>query len=239
MKMARARYLVIVAAGSGRRMGGELPKQFLPLGGCSVLQRSIDVFRRAVPGIHIVTVLAPEWKEYWRDLCMKHRFFYPQSLVDGGLTRFHSVQNALARIPGDALVAIHDGVRPLLSEALVRDLFQRAETADGVVPCLPVVDTLRCLQMQEGVGCSSGKVLPARSEMYAVQTPQIFDAALLKAAYTLPFEPDYTDDASVVERYIRQQGLPQKIEYVPGERHNLKLTTPGDLLLAEAILKTR
>ncbi len=237
--MARPRYLVMVAAGSGHRMGGDIPKQFLLLGGRVILQRSIDVFRRAVPGIKVVTVLAAEWKEYWRDLCMQHRFFYPQSLAEGGLTRFHSVQNALAQIPDEALVAIHDGVRPLLSEALVRDLFQRAETADGVIPCLPVVDTLRCLQMADGVGRFSGKVLPARSELYAVQTPQIFDAALLKAAYTLPFEPDFTDDASVVERYIRQQGLQKKIEYVPGERHNIKLTTPGDLLLAEAILSTR
>ena len=237
--MARPRYLVIVAAGSGHRMGGDLPKQFLQLDGRVILQRSIDVFRQAVPGIKVVTVLAPEWREYWRDLCAQTRFFYPQTFVGGGLTRFHSVQNALELIPGDALVAIHDGVRPLLSPALVQSLFDRAETADGVIPCLPAVDTLRCLKMEDGVGHSNGKVLPSRSEMYAVQTPQIFDGALLKAAYTLPFEPDFTDDASVVERYVRQQGLAKNILYVPGERDNIKLTTPEDLRLAEAILKTR
>ena len=237
--MARPRYLVVVAAGSGHRMGGDIPKQFLLLDGRVILQRTIEVFRQAVPGIKVVTVLAVEWWPYWRDLCAQHRFFYPQVFVGGGLTRFHSVQNALAQIPDEALVAIHDGVRPLLSQDLVRSLFDRAETADGVVPCLPVVDTLRCLQMQEGLGRSSGKTLPSRSEMYAVQTPQIFDAALLKAAYTLPFEPDFTDDASVVERFIRQQGLSKVIDYVPGERDNIKLTTPGDLRLAEAVLKTR
>lgn len=232
-------YLVVVAGGSGLRMGGELPKQFLSLDGRVVLLRTLDVFRRAVPGIHVVTVLPMEWREYWRDLCAQNRFFYPQTFVEGGLTRFHSVKNALLQIPDDATVAVHDGVRPLLSEALVRDLFQRAETADGVVPCLPSVDTLRCLQTQDGITRSSGKALPPRSELYAVQTPQIFDAALLKAAYTLPFEPDFTDDASVVERYIQKNHLPKNILYVPGERLNIKLTTPDDMRLAEAILASR
>ena len=234
--MAVPLYLVVVAGGSGVRMGGELPKQFLLLDGHVVLMRSIDVFRKAVPGIHVVTVLPAEWRQYWRELCAQHRFFYPQTFVEGGLTRFHSVQNALAQIPDDAKVAVHDGVRPLLSEALVRDLFRRAETADGVVPCLPAVDTLRCLQARDGVSRASGKTLPPRSELYAVQTPQIFDAALLKAAYTLPFEQDFTDDASVVERYVQKENLEKNILYVPGERFNIKLTTPEDLRLAEAIL---
>ena len=236
--MAGPLYLVVVAGGSGLRMGGELPKQFLLLDGRVVLLRTIDVFRKAVPGIHVVTVLPMEWREYWRDLCAQHRFFYPQTFVEGGLTRFHSVQNALEHIPDEATVAIHDGVRPLLSENLVRDLFHRAETADGVVPCLPTVDTLRCLKTQDGIGHSSGKALPPRSELYAVQTPQIFDAALLKAAYTLPFEQDFTDDASVVERYIQKNNLQKSILYVPGERLNIKLTTPDDMRLAEAILGT-
>lgn len=237
--MPRPLYLVVVAGGSGLRMGGEVPKQFLPLGGRVVLLRTIDIFRKAVPGIHVVTVLPMEWRERWRDLCAENRFFYPQTLVDGGLTRFHSVQNALALVPEDALAAVHDGARPLLSVSLARELFRQAETADGIVPCLPVADTLRCLQSQEGALLSSGKALPPRSELYAVQTPQIFDAALLKAAYTLPFEPDFTDDASVVEAYVRQKGLQKIIRYVPGERANFKLTTPEDLLLAEAVLKTR
>ncbi len=237
--MERPRYLVVVAAGRGHRMGGELPKQFLSLGGTVVLQRSIDVFRRAVPGIKVLTVLSPEWKGSWADLCMQHRFYYPQKMVDGGLTRFHSVQNALAQVPEEALVAIHDGVRPLLSRELVSRLFQTAETADAAIPCLPVVDTLRCLTMEGETGVASGRVLPPRSELYAMQTPQVFDASLLKEAYTLPFEQDFTDDASVVEKYVRQSGRQKNIRYVLGERSNLKLTTPEDLQLAEAILVTR
>ena len=106
--MARPRYLVVVAAGSGHRMGGDIPKQFLPLDGRVILQRTIDVFRQAVPGIKVVTVLASEWCPYWRDLCAQHRFFYPQVFVGGGLTRFHSVQNALAQ-PGVGSFAFRSG----------------------------------------------------------------------------------------------------------------------------------
>lgn len=237
--MERPRYLVIVAAGSGSRMGGEMPKQFLTLGGRAVLQRGIDIFRKAVGGVRILTVLAPSWQAYWRDLCMQHRCYYPQTLVDGGLTRFHSVRNALALVPDEAIVAIHDGARPLLSPELAGRLFQEAETADGVIPCLPVTDTLRCLDMEGETGYGSGRPLPPRSEIYAVQTPQVFDAALLKEAYTLPFEPEFTDDASVVEKYVRQTGAEKRIVYVPGERINIKLTTPDDLRLAEAILASR
>lgn len=237
--MERPRYLVIVAAGSGSRMGGAMPKQFLDLGGCVVLQRSIDVFRKAVKGIRILTVLSPDWKGYWTECCMRHRYYCPQTLVDGGLTRFHSVQNALGHLPDEAVVAIHDGARPLLSRELVCCLFREAETADGVIPCLPVADTLRCVDMEGGTGRGTGRLLPPRSEIYAVQTPQIFDAALLKQAYSLPFEPDFTDDASVVEKYIRQTGAEKRLVYVRGERLNFKLTTPEDLQLAEAVLAAR
>lgn len=231
----REKYLIVTAAGKGRRMGGNLPKQFLDLGGAPVLKRTIELFRAAVPDIRVLTVLSPEMKEFWKELCYQHSFFQTQKLVDGGLTRFHSIKNALAYVPDDALVAVHDGVRPLLSSDLVRRLFALAEEKAGVVPCLPVSDTLRCLeQMGEN---SSSQPLPPREKMFQIQTPQIFDARLLKAAYTLPYEPFFTDDASVVEKYLslhpEEKG---RLYYELGEKNNIKLTTPEDMILAKAIL---
>ena len=134
-----------MAAGSGSRMGAELPKQFLELDGKPILQRTIEVFLEAVPGIKVVTVLPDDYVDYWKDLCLDRNFICPQVLVRGGITRFHSVRNALSRVPGGALVAIHDGVRPLVTAQFLRDLFLKAESADGLVPVLPCIDTMKVL----------------------------------------------------------------------------------------------
>ena len=252
--MDRKKFLIVVAAGSGTRMGGILPKQFLKLDGKTVLQRSIEAFTRAVPGIRVVTVLAPEMRDYWKTCCYDARFYCPQALVDGGLTRFHSIQNALGRIPEDALVAVHDGVRPLVSAKLIQRLFDAARTHEGVIPCLPVSDTLRVLSplsdtadaatpavnFGEGTFLRYDDAAPAlvsRDRLFSVQTPQIFDAKLLRAAYALPYETSFTDDGSVVEKYLGQHpGQAARVVYVPGEKANIKLTTPEDLTMAEAIL---
>lgn len=252
--MDRKKFLIVVAAGRGTRMGGTLPKQFLTLEGKTVLQRSIEAFTRAVPGIRVVTVLAPEMVSFWKERCYDAPFYCPQALVPGGLTRFHSIQNALARVPEDALVAVHDGVRPLVSVRLIQRLFALAGTYEGVIPCLPVSDTLRVLSphSEDAVPASgdtrsasepllrydpTAPALVSRERLFSVQTPQIFDARLLREAYSLPYETAFTDDGSVVEKYLSAH--PERkgsVVYVRGEKTNIKLTTPEDMKLANAFL---
>ena len=231
--MSQEKYVVIMAAGSGSRMGAELPKQFLELDGKPILQRTIEVFLEAVPGIKVVTVLPDDYVDYWKDLCLDRNFICPQMLVRGGITRFHSVRNALSRVPGGALVAIHDGVRPLVTAQFLRDLFLKAESADGLVPVLPCIDTMKVLA---GKGDDLHSVPGAsadRSLLYGAQTPQIFRSELLKEAYGQAFDEKFTDDASVMEKYGKS------LSYVIGERLNIKITTKEDLTLARAIYSLR
>ena len=143
--MASDKILIVMAAGSGVRMGASVPKQFLDLGGKPILRHTIERFLSAAPGIRIVTVLPKEYVPYWKDYCLSNSFDCPQTLVQGGITRFHSVRNALGRVPGGCIVAIHDGVRPLLSADLVKSMFERMESGScrALVPVVPTVDTLK------------------------------------------------------------------------------------------------
>ncbi len=216
--MERKIYVIIVAGGSGSRMGTSLPKQFLELGGKPILRLSIEVILEACPQARIITVLPDGHIRYWEDYCLKANFHVPQMIVQGGITRFHSVKNALAKVPEGALVAVHDAVRPLVSPELVRTLISRAAESGSAVPAVPAVDTLRVLD---------------RSKIYAIQTPQVFWSETLLDAYRQAFDTAFTDDASVVAK----KGMP--LSYVQGERYNLKITTPEDLALAEAILLRR
>ena len=229
--MPRKRYLVVTAGGSGTRMGSDLPKQFLPLGGKAVLQRTISVFLEACPDIHVITVLPEAHIPWWRRYCQEKGFNCPQRLVKGGFTRFHSVKNALAYVPDGAVVAVHDGVRPLVSAGLLREMFDRMESLRSLIPVVPSVDTLTVLdKTPEGVLADTGETVD-RSHIYGAQTPQMFLSEDLKAAYGQGFDLSFTDDASVARRY----GIP--LSYIAGERTNIKLTTPDDLRLAEAILQ--
>ena len=221
--MRRKIYGIFVAGGSGTRMGGDVPKQFLPLDGRPILQCTIECFLEAEPDLIVITVLPRTHFQTWKDLCAAYSFNCPQTLVAGGLTRFHSVQNALRKVPDGAIVAIHDGVRPLLSPQLVRRMLDRMqEGCRALLPVVPVVDTLR--------STVPGIPDPDRSRVVAVQTPQIFRSEDIKAAYRQAYELSFTDDASVAAR----NGIPLTFE--EGERFNLKITTPEDLILAEAIL---
>ena len=229
--MERKRYLVVTAGGSGTRMGSDLPKQFLQLGGRAVLQRTIERFVEACPDIKVITVLPEAHVGWWRRYCRERGFNCPQRLVNGGFTRFHSVKNALAYVPDGAVVAVHDAVRPLLSPALIRTMFGRMDTVRALIPVVPSVDTLAVLDRDpDGTLRDSGEQVD-RSRIFGAQTPQIFRSEDLKAAYGLGFDPAFTDDASVARRY----GIP--LSYVAGERNNIKLTTKEDLSLAEAILQ--
>ena len=222
-----------MAAGSGSRMGAQMPKQFLEIDGKAILQKTIEVFREAVPDVKVKTVLPEDYIQYWKEYCLDNNFICPQVLVKGGITRFHSVKNALAKVPEDALVAIHDGVRPLVTADFLKEIFQYAEHVSGVIPVLPCIDTMKVLRKDEtGLHSVPGEVAD-RSRLYGAQTPQIFKSELLKEAYNQAFDEKFTDDASVMEKYGKS------LSFVIGERLNIKITTQEDLLLARAIFSLR
>lgn len=219
-------YVIIVAGGKGLRMGSDIPKQFLPIGGRPVLMRTLERFRDYSPTLRIILVLPKAQQDYWQQLCWEYDFRVEYQLADGGETRFHSVQHGLALIPDDAegVVGVHDGVRPFPSIEVIRNCYETARTAKAVIPVTPVVETLR----QLSAPCSS-KTVP-RDDYRLVQTPQTFDIQLLKAANRQPYCNGFTDDASVVESYGHV------ITLVDGNRENIKITTPYDLKLAEVLL---
>lgn len=231
--MERRRYVIVMAAGSGTRMGAALPKQFLELDGKVILQKTIEVFLEACPGITVVTVLPPDFIDYWRSHCLEHNFICPQVIVPGGITRFHSVRNALEKIPDGALVAVHDGVRPLVTAGLVRNMFGMAEKVPALIPVLPCIDTMKVLRKDGNELKTVEGAVADRSVLYAAQTPQIFHSEVLKSAYSLPYDTSFTDDASVVQQYN------VSLSYTMGERLNIKITTQEDLLLAEAVMSLR
>lgn len=228
--MSRRKYAIIMAAGSGTRMGAEMPKQFIELEGKAILQRTIEVFLNACPGVSIITVLPESHMDYWRQYCLDRNFICPQVLVKGGITRFHSVRNALDKVPEGAVVAVHDAVRPLVTEAFVKDMFDKAEDTPALIPVIPCVDTMKVLEKKGDVLVTMEGQTVDRSVLYAAQTPQMFHSEILKEAYGQAFDTAFTDDASVVLKYGKN------LSYLIGERFNIKLTTQDDLVLANAIL---
>lgn len=221
-----------MAAGQGVRMGGPVPKQFMELDGLPVLQRTIERFLEALPSIEVVTVLPANCFDLWDALCGKHNFNCPQKLVKGGLTRFHSVKNALEVVPDDALVFIHDGVRPFVSVELLRRMERVAQECHALIPVLPVTDTVKSLEKdKEGVLHFTSSPDPDRSFMYGAQTPQIFRSEEIREAYRQAYDQTFTDDASVA----RRSGIP--IDFIEGEKYNIKLTTPEDFAIARLYLK--
>ena len=215
-------YVIIVAGGKGLRMGTDIPKQFLPVGGRPVLMRTLERFRAYSPALSIILVLPEAQQDYWRQLCREYHFDMEYQMANGGETRFHSVKNGLSLIPDDAegVVGVHDGVRPFPAIEVIANCFETARTRKAVVPVVPVVETLR--HVSEGT--------KPRGDYRLVQTPQTFDIQLLKAAYRQPYCDAFTDDASVVESYGHA------ITLVEGNRENIKITTPFDLTIAEAMI---
>ena len=227
-------YVIIVAGGKGLRMGSDIPKQFLPIGGRPVLMRTLERFREYSEELQIILVLPKAQQEYWRQLCQEYDFPLPSIgeagkghylLADGGETRFHSVQNGLALIPDDAegVVGVHDGVRPFPSIDVIRNCYETARSAKAVIPVIPVVETVRHLE-------GEGSVTVPRGDYRLGQTPQTFDIQLLKAANRQPYSDGFTDDASVVEAFGYH------ITLVEGNRENIKITTPYDLKIAEVLI---
>ncbi|MBO4485755.1 MAG: 2-C-methyl-D-erythritol 4-phosphate cytidylyltransferase [Prevotella sp.] len=218
-------------------MGGDVPKQFLPIGGRPVLMHTLQRFRDYSEELQIILVLPREQQEYWKELCRDYGFTVEHRVADGGATRFHSVQNGLALIPNDAqgVVGVHDGVRPFVSLDVIARCYDTARQTGTAIPVVPVVETLRHIDDEEQASRTV-----SRADYRLVQTPQTFDIQLLKAAnsHALSVCGDsvaaiasrFTDDASVVEAYGRQVSL------VDGNRENIKITTPFDLKVAEAML---
>ena len=218
-------YVIIVAGGKGLRMGSDIPKQFLPVGGKPVLMRTLERFREYSPTLKIILVLPKAQQDSWRQLCADYHFNVEYQLADGGETRFHSVQHGLALIPDEAegVVGVHDGVRPFPSIDVIRRCYDTAREKKAVIPVIPVVETLRHLQ-----GKSS--ITVPRDDYRLVQTPQCFDIQLLKAANRQPYNDGFTDDASVVESFGHA------ITLVEGNRENIKITTPYDLKIAKVLI---
>lgn len=215
---------IIVAGGSGTRFGAQLPKQFLALGGKPVLMRTIQAFDGG--SVDVIVTLPASQMALWRELCRQHAFAVPHRVVPGGETRWHSVKNALDSIhdpDGVDIIAVHDGVRPLASPALIGRVLTAARLEGAAIPVVALNDSVRQL-----AGDTSHAL--DRSSLRAVQTPQAFEARLLLDAYALPYEPTFTDDASVVERFGHRVAL------VDGDPINLKITRPMDLALAEYLL---
>ncbi|MCQ2185396.1 MAG: 2-C-methyl-D-erythritol 4-phosphate cytidylyltransferase [Bacteroidales bacterium] len=230
--MAVEKYIIFACGGRGTRMGAEVPKQFLRLEGKTILQLSIERVLEAVPDVQVVLALPSQYREFWAEECERQSFDIRQRIVDGGITRFHSVKNALEKVPDNALVAVHDAVRPFAGIELIRTLFSLAELHPAVIPVIPVTDTLKVLKANEAGELEEVPGSKAdRSVLFGAQTPQLFRADVLKKAYEQPYDTAFTDDASVV------QAMGCAIKYIPGERYNIKLTTPEDMDFAQKLLR--
>jgi len=218
------KFAIIVAGGSGNRMGAAVPKQFLEICGKPVLMHTIQVFYEFDPECELILVLPEMQQEFWDGLCLKHSFTLPHRVVSGGENRFNSVKNGLKLIDGDGIVFIHDGVRPLVSAETLGRCFNTAINTGNAIPVLPVNESLRKLESGQNISVD-------RSLYFGVQTPQTFQTNQILKAYLQAFDPAFTDDASVAER----AGFP--IFMVEGNRENIKITTPEDLIIAEAFMK--
>ena len=221
--MTDSKIAIIVAGGKGERMQADIPKQFIELQGKPVLMHTLEVFRRYDASVQLILVLPSVQFGFWNELCRKHNFTLTHQVVAGGQTRFQSVKNGLEAVKAPALVAVHDGVRPLVSVETIARCFDEAAKRDAVIPVVDSVDSIR--QLTE-----NGSQSVDRTAYKLVQTPQIFNSEILKKAYEQDFSPLFTDDASVAE------AIGVKIHLVEGNRENIKITTEFDLRIAEILI---
>ena len=218
------RQAIIVAGGRGTRMNNEVPKQFLPLCGKPIVMHTLETFYNFDSHIELILVLPEHLMVYWQNLCVEHQFDIPHHIVAGGQERFYSVKNGLVFAKPNALIAIHDGVRPFVSHSTLERCFRQAELQGNAIPAMPLVDSIREIKLNENQ-------IVDRTKLRAIQTPQVFQSQIITKAFEQSFSPTFTDDASVVEAYG------EKIHLVEGNVENIKLTTPFDLLIGEALLQ--
>ncbi len=221
----KSKYVVIVAGGSGLRMGTEIPKQFLELGGIPVLMHTIHKFYDAFPDIKVKLVLPEVQQAYWEKLCQRYSFTLSHDVVNGGKSRFQSVKNGLDSISStDGIVAIHDGVRPFVSKEIILKSFAVAIESGNATAAVAMKDSIRVVE--EGISRAVD-----RSAYRIIQTPQTFKLDLIKKAFETPELSGFTDDASVFEK------AGHKIILIDGSYENIKITTPEDMILGEALLR--
>lgn len=220
------RSTIIVAGGSGKRLGGPVPKQFQTIKGRPLLMWTIEAFHRAEPEMGSIVVLPQLHFDIWKALCMGHRFFIKHQVVAGGEQRWHSVKAGLEKVEGDGLVAVHDGVRPVVSTDLIERCFAAADKHAAAIPVVPVVPSIR-------ETTADGSRALDRSRLLAVQTPQCFHTDLLRKAFEQPYDAAFTDEATLVER------LGVKVHLVEGEENNIKVTNATDMLIAGHLLPDR
>ena len=217
------KYIIIVAGGSGSRMGSATPKQFLELLGLPILVHTLKKFQQSIADGEIILALPEKEQSTWQSLCETHQFDVPHQIVNGGESRFHSVQNALQKVKEKSIVAIHDGVRPLVSETVINNCMQSAEKFGAAIPTLPMQDSIRKIS-------DNGNQIADRNQFVLVQTPQCFQSEVILKAYQQEYQNSFTDDASVVEQ------LGHNIYLVEGNKENIKITTPEDLKMAEVLI---
>lgn len=220
------KYAVIVAGGKGLRMGNAMAKQFLPLEGKPVLYYTIKAFADAYADMKLVLVLPQEQLSYAQMVLQAFPGRIDMTIVAGGATRFHSVQNGLKAVTDNSVIFVHDGVRPLVSVDLIRACYEQAVAKGSAIPAIPVADSMRIIDGEDSEPVD-------RQFMRSIQTPQTFRADILLPAFEQEYFERFTDEATVVEAYGEQVYL------IEGEQNNIKLTTPMDMLVAETILKER
>lgn len=224
--MTMKQFAVIVAGGSGSRMNTEVPKQYLPVNGLPVLMHTINAFHNYSQALDIIVVLPPKDIELWEELCEKYEFNLPVKIAPGGETRFQSVRNGLARIDSDGIVAIHDGVRPLVNKEIIAASYEIAALHGSAIAAVRLKESIRVTDKDQ-------TKMADRSKYRIIQTPQTFQVSLIKDAYEITEDPQFTDDASVLEK------SGHKISLFEGSYKNIKITTPEDLIIAEAFLKNQ
>lgn len=218
--------VIIVAGGSGTRISSAQPKQFLKIGQKPVLQHTIQKFYDFDNNINIILVLPENYIEYWKQLCIENSFFIEHEIIKGGKERFFSVKNAVDIIENTDLVAIHDGVRPFVSQNTIKNAFKIASEKGNAISAITSIDSIRIIENGENKSVN-------RNNIKIIQTPQVFKFDILKKAYNQNYNEIFTDDASVVEM------LGEKINLIEGNKANIKITTSEDLLIGEMFLKMK
>ncbi len=203
-------------------MNNALPKQFMPLHGKPILMHAMERFSSSLTDCSIIVVLAKEHQEEWKALCGQHRFILSHVIAEGGETRYASVKNGLALVPDGCVVGIHDAARPLVSSTTILNTYKTAEDMGNACPAIPLTDSIRVIKGKENCAVD-------RTTYSIIQTPQCFHSHLIKQAFLKAYRPEFTDDATVLEAYG------EKINLIEGNKENIKITTPQDLIIAEAL----
>jgi 2-C-methyl-D-erythritol 4-phosphate cytidylyltransferase len=219
------KYALIVAGGSGTRMKTSELKQFIPVAGKPLIMHTIECFTKYDPAIPVILVLPGSHHNHWKELCEISGFNTPHLLVEGGKTRFHSVQNGLSFIQDDGIVFIHDGVRPFVTPETLQRCYETALKTGNAIPVIPVAESIRQIEKTRNFTVN-------RDHFVLIQTPQTFRISLIKSAYSQDYSPEFTDDASVLEK------AGETIHIVDGNRENIKITWPEDIRIASAFLES-